>query len=117
MADLEGRRWDASAGNNRARSKNLPFNVSRLCRSIALCWCRFSAVLTRFRGLLLALPVVDVLVVVVVVVALTGTGGEGRGWSAAAELVGLENGEKLDMSREFFARFLSEDIFFQWVIQ
>ena len=105
MADLEGRRDDARAGRSRARSKNLPLRVSRRCRSIALCWCRFSAVLTRFRGLDLGLVAVAVAVVVVLVlvvavaiggafeVASTGRAGEGKGCSVGEP----ESGENCAM--------------------
>jgi hypothetical protein len=51
MADFEGRRCEASEGRSRARDRNFPFKVSRRCLSTALCWCRFSAVFTRLRGL------------------------------------------------------------------
>lgn len=51
IEDLEGRRIWVRFGRRAARSKNLPFNVSRRCLSTALWVARRSAVLARRLGL------------------------------------------------------------------
>jgi len=56
IADLEGRRTVARFGRSAARSKNLPFKVSLLCLSTALCVALRSAVLARRLGLRFMLP-------------------------------------------------------------
>jgi hypothetical protein len=82
MADLDGRRELAKEGKSRARWINLPLRVSRRARSIALCWCRFSAVLTRFRGLDLVAGLADTDDLVEGATDPLGMEAGGEGWLA-----------------------------------